>query len=143
MILDFQNWMQGVVDEFFADYGTTRFFSTPTEARAFVENNFSQNPRLDPIEIQILYDSSANAFDYALSQAGNDPQLAALIYWQEMQMYIALNTSDPQIQNVFDTGVQAAQDTYNITYDEDVKTKLDIPWYLLAIPVGLLFWKLS
>lgn len=142
-MLEFSEWLQSLVDEFFDDYGTSRFFSTPTEARSFVENNFSENPRLEPIEKQILLDSSQHAYDYALSQSGNDPQMAALIYWQEMQMYIALNTTDPKIQEVFETGVQAAQDTYSLTYDSEVKEKLKIPWYVLAVPVALILWKVS
>lgn len=133
-IQDFQNWLQSLVDEYTADYGTTLFFSNPYEAKAFVENNFSRNPRLSAIQIDVLYDSSENALDYALSQT-NNPQLAALIYWEEMQKYIALNTSDPKINQVFETGVNAARDTYNLTYDEDVSLSVKLPWYVLAIPI--------
>jgi hypothetical protein len=134
----FEIWIEDLVELFDTNYGTTRFFSNPYEAQTFVEDNFLKNPRLSEIEKTILLENSKNALEQALSDT-NDPQQAALNYWRYMQDYILLNTSDQRIQNVFETGSQAAEDTANLTFDEDVEETIKLPWWLLLFPLAILF----
>ncbi len=134
----FEIWIEDLVELFDTNYGTTRFFSNPYEAQTFVEDNFLKNPRLSEIEKTILLENSKNALEQALSDT-NDPQQAALNYWRYMQDYIVLNTSDQRIQSVFETGSQAAEDTANLTFDEDVTETIKLPWWLLLFPLAILF----
>lgn len=136
---DYNAWIQGVFDVFFHDFGTTSFFTNPYAAQTWVMDNLRQNPTLSPTELLVMETANENAINHALNQT-NDPELAALIYWEQMQIYVALNIDSPKLQNVFDTGVQAAKDTYNLTYDEGVPKKLEIPWWLILIPI-IFIWR--
>lgn len=58
-----------------------------------------------------------------------------------MQDYIMLNTYDEKLQNVFEQGKQAAQDTAELSFDEDVESNFKIPWWLVIFPLALLFMR--
>jgi len=131
-------WVEEVANNYFRDYGTTSFFSDPYKAQEFVESNFLNNPRLRNIEKQILLENSKNSLEFAL-QSTNDPAQAALFYWTSMGDYILLNTNDERLQNMFEVGKAAAQDTTDLTFDEDAPSNLKIPWWLILFPIGFLF----
>ena len=141
--MSFGQFVSDLVELFNTDYGTTRFFSNPYEAQEWVETNIIlSNPRLSdvgaPSQRDILLINSQESLDYALNYT-NDPVLAASIYWDLMADYVMLNTYDDDLQNVFNQGAQAAQDTAELTFDEDVKTNFKIPWWLVIFPLAVLF----
>jgi hypothetical protein len=141
----FSTWLDDLIELFNTDYGTTSFFSNPYAAQEWVDSNIIlSNPRLsdagNPSQRQILIMNSNESLDYAL-QVTNDPVEAAAIYWDLMRDYILLNTYDERLANVFNQGAQAAEDTASLTFDEDVKSQVKIPWWLLAFPLAFLFFR--
>lgn len=141
----FGTWLDDLIELFNTDYGTTSFFSNPYAAQEWVDSNIIlSNPRLsdagNPSQRQILIMNSNESLDYAL-QVTNDPVEAAAIYWDLMRDYILLNTYDEKLADVFNQGAQAAEDTASLTFDEDVKPQVKIPWWLLAFPLAFLFFR--
>lgn len=129
----FNAWVDEVVELFNTDYGTTSFFSNAYTAQNWVENNFLNNPRLTPLTKIILLDNSNVSLTLAFQQA-SEPQLQAVLYWQYMGDFIALNTYDAKLIAMFSQGVAAAQDTHNLTYDEEVEDTYKFPIWLLIFP---------
>ena len=124
MLEDFNEWIQSLVNEFNDDYGTSTFFSSPIHAKNWVE------------EKNILLGNSNEAFQRAVMQS-NDPQVQALLYWRSMQDYIALNSYDEKLHNIFEVGAETAQQTTENWIGEiEPLIRPKIPWWLIVLPIG-------
>jgi hypothetical protein len=140
---EFVGWF---IDLFDTSYGTTSFFATPEEAKNFVDEYLIKpNISLSPYEVGVLLFWSEESLAYAHNWlwTSNNPsqKKAAVIYWNLMADYIELYSYDPDMIAVVNQGAQAAEDTESLTFDEDVKPKVSIPLWVLAIPFFFLFFK--
>ena len=140
---EFTDW---VIDLFDTEYGTTSFFSSPQEAKNWVDDYLIRpNFSLSNEEVGILLFWSDESLAYANNWlwTSNNPsnEEAAVIYWNLIKEYIEIYSYDPDMIAVVTQGAQAAQDTAELTYDEDVESNFKIPWWLVIFPLALLFMR--
>ena len=142
MLEDFNDWIQSLVNEFNNDYGTTTFFSSPIHAKNWVEEKvIKPNPRIGPTEKNILLENSNEAFTRAVMES-DEPKVQALLYWRSMQDYIALNSYDEKLHNIFEVGAETAQQTTEGWIGEiEPFITPKIPWGLIVLPIGWLLFR--
>jgi hypothetical protein len=144
-IAEWQDWIQGLVVELSQDFGVSDFFSTPDEAAAWVETNvIDPNPRLTEQEKEILLFNSNEARVYANEQVlttFTSPREGAVLYWEAMGLYIATNTNDEKLINLFNVAIDAAESATVEGQEKNLpRTPLKIPWWILA-GIGYLIFK--
>ena len=134
------------IDLFNTNYGTTSFFSSAQEAKNYVDDylirpNFSLTN--DQVGILLFWSDESLAAANNWLWTSNNPsnKEAAVIYWTLIKEYINLYTYDPDMIAVVTQGASFAEDTFLANYDEDVKTSIKIPWWIIAIPIALLFFR--
>jgi len=134
------------IDLFDTEYGTTSFFSSPQEAKNWVDDYLIRpNFSLSNEEVAILLFWSDESLAYANNWlwTSNNPsnEEAAVIYWNLIKEYIELYSYDPDMIAVVTQGASAAEDTFIEKYDEDVKTSIKIPIFVWIAVAFLVIYK--
>ena len=77
---------------------------------------------------------------YKLQQTSISSRDGAYLYWDLMQDYVNYHTFDEQLYNVFEVAASSAEDTANPETGVTA-SNLKIPWWIIAIPIALLFFR--
>ena len=140
-----QDWLETFVLELSQDFGVSDFFSSPDTAAAWVQEYvIDPNPRLSPQEKDILTHSSNEARIYANQECTGNPSPENLrdcahLYWVLMGEYIAENTNDAKLHNLFDVAIDAAESATLAGQKKNLpKNKIKLPWWLLLFPLAFL-----
>ena len=141
--MSFSQFVQDVITTFSQDYGVSDFFSSPNAAAQWVEEYVIEpNPRLTEQEKGILRFWSEESLDFANYEVGSTSisnRDGAFIYWNLMRDYVNYHSYDERLFDLFDI---AAESSYEVsTPQENIKVNVKIPWWIIAIPFALLFFK--